>query len=242
VGLHPAAGAAASLSEDSGVRVLIVEDDVPLGQALLQSFIRSGHTAQWLRSVGNARSTLAAGDFAAVLLDVELPDGIGYDVLSWMRSRNDLTPVLFLTVRDSIDERIRAFNAGADDYLTKPFSVDELIARVGAVIRRSVGSRSAVWELGPIRIDVTRQQVSVDGQPRDLTPKESALLLQLVQNAGTVVSRALLEESLFRSPESIESNVLEVLIHNLRRKLGGELIQTVRGVGYRIKTLEDSVR
>jgi DNA-binding response OmpR family regulator len=224
------------VSQEKRLNILIVEDDLPLGQALLQSMFRAGHTAQWLRSVMDARTALAAGSYSAAVLDVELPDGIGYDVLSWMRSRDDHTPVLFLTVRDSIDERIRAFNAGADDYLTKPFSVDELIARLRAVIRRSLSQRSAVWELGPIRIDVTRQQVSIDGQLCELTPKECALLLQLVQSAGVVVPRASLEASLFRSPEHIESNVLEVLVHNLRRKLGGELIQTVRGVGYRIKT------
>ena len=214
------------------MNVLIVEDDMPLGQALLKSLHRYGHGTRWLRSVSDARTVLASNEYGAVLLDVELPDGIGYDVLSWMRSRDDLTPVLFLTVRDSTEERIRALNSGADDYLTKPFCVDELIARLGAVIRRSVGRRSAIWEHGPIRIDVARQHVSIDGRPCDLSPKECALLLQLVQNAGTVVPRTALESSLFRSPERIESNVLEVMVHNLRRKLGGEWIQTVRGVGY----------
>jgi len=216
------------------MNVLIVEDDMPLGQALLQSLHRYGHATRWLRSVSDARTTLASNEYGAVLLDVELPDGIGYDVLSWMRGRDDLTPVLFLTVRDSTEERIRALNSGADDYLTKPFCVDELIARLGAVIRRSAGRRSSVWEHGPIRIDVARQHVSIDGRPCDLSPKECALLLQLVQNAGTVVPRTALESSLFRSPERIESNVLEVMVHNLRRKLGGEWIQTVRGVGYRV--------
>lgn len=218
------------------MNVLIVEDDLPLGQALMQSLNRSGHATQWLRSVNTARTVLATGSYAAVLLDVELPDGIGYELLHWMRSRDDLTPTLFLTVRDSTDERIRALNSGADDYLTKPFSVDELIARLRAVIRRSAGQKSAIWELGPIRIDVARLHASVDGRSCDLTPKECTLLIQLVQSAGTVVSRTALEESLFRSPENIGSNVLEVLIHNLRHKLGGELIQTVRGVGYRIKS------
>jgi DNA-binding response OmpR family regulator len=216
------------------MNVLIVEDDRPLGQALLQSLNRYGHATRWLRSVSDARKVLASNEYGAVLLDVELPDGIGYDVLSWMRGRDDLTPVLFLTVRDSTEERIHALNSGADDYLTKPFCVDELIARLGAVIRRGAGRRSAIWEHGPIRIDVARQHVSIDGRSCDLSPKECALLLQLVQNAGTVVPRTVLESSLFRSPERIESNVLEVMVHNLRRKLGGEWIQTVRGVGYRV--------
>jgi DNA-binding response OmpR family regulator len=217
------------------VTLLIVEDDLPLGRALLQSLIRFGHSAQWLRSMSDARAALAVSSYAAILLDVELPDGIGYDLLKWLRDRHDLTPVLFLTVRDSIDERVRALNGGADDYLTKPFSVDELVARLHAVIRRSIGQRSAVWELGPIRIDVALQLVSVEGRPCEVTPKELALLLQLVQSAGTVVPRSVLEGSLFRSPDTIESNLLEVLIHNLRRKVGSELIQTVRGVGYCIK-------
>jgi DNA-binding response OmpR family regulator len=215
--------------------ILIVEDDLPLGQALLLSLTRAGQPAHWLRCVSNARAALTTTNYAAIVLDVELPDGIGYDVLAWLRSRDDLTPVLFLTVRDSIEERVRALDAGADDYLTKPFSMDELFSRLRAVIRRSVGHRSAIWELGRIRIDIERQQVSVNGQSCDVTPGERTLLLQLVKSAGSVVSRTSLEESLFRSSDSVESNVLEVHIHNLRRKLGSELIQTVRGVGYRIK-------
>jgi DNA-binding response OmpR family regulator len=224
----------------SHMHVLIVEDDLPLGQALLQSLNRAGQPAQWLRTVSDARAALAANGYSAIVLDVELPDGLGYDVLAWLRNRDDLTPVLFLTVRDSLEERVNALNGGADDYLTKPFSVDELIARVRAVIRRSMERRSATWELGPMRIDLTRQQVSLNGRTCELTQKECTLLLRLVQSAGAVVPRMALEESLFCSPESIESNVLEVLIHNLRRKVGSELIQTVRGVGYRIKAPDAS--
>lgn len=215
--------------------VLIVEDDLPLGQALLLSLMRTGQSAQWLRCVGQARAALTANNYTAIVLDVELPDGIGYDILTWLRSRDDFTPVLFVTVRDSINERVRALDAGADDYLIKPFSMEELFSRLRAVIRRSVGQRSAIWELGPLKIDVTRQQVSMNDQLCDLTQRECAVLLQLVRSAGSVVSRTSLESS-FRSSGSIESNVLDVHIHNLRRKLGSELIQTVRGVGYRIKT------
>jgi DNA-binding response OmpR family regulator len=220
------------------VSILIVEDDLPLWQALLLSLTRAGHPAQWLRCLRNARAALSTHCYAAIVLDVELPDGLGYDLLASLRSRDDFTPVLFLTVRDSLNERVQALDGGADDYLTKPFAVDELISRLRAVIRRTVGQRSSIWELGPIRVDIARREASVDGRPCELTPAECALLLQLVQGGGSVVSRVVLEQSLFRSPEKIESNVLEVHIHSLRRKLGGDLIQTVRGVGYRVRARE----
>lgn len=215
--------------------ILIVEDDLPLGRALLLSLVQAGYLAQWLRCLSHAQAALSAASYTAIVLDVELPDGVGYDLLATLRAREDFTPVLFLTVRDSIDERVRALDGGADDYLTKPFSMDELISRLRAVIRRSIGQRSSIWELGPIRVDIARRQASVDGRSSELTPTECALLLQLIGSGGSVVSRASLDQSVFRSPEGIESNVLEVHIHSLRRKLGGDLIQTVRGVGYRIK-------
>ena len=215
--------------------ILIVEDDLPLGRALLLSLVQAGYVAQWLRCLGHARAALSATSYSAIVLDVELPDGVGYDLLASLRAREDFTPVLFLTVRDSIDERVRALDGGADDYLTKPFSMDELISRLRAVIRRSIGQKSSIWELGPIRVDIARRQASVDGRSSELTPAECALLLQLVASGGSVVSRASLDQSVFRSPESVESNVLEVHIHSLRRKLGSDLIQTVRGVGYRIR-------
>lgn len=214
--------------------VMIVEDDVQLGRALLLSMERAGMEVQWLRRVTDARSMLMTRSYSAIVLDVELLDGTGYDVLSWMRERSDQTPVLFASVRESVSERVHALESGADDYLTKPFAVDELISRVRALIRRSLGHGSPLRQLGPITIDLARQQVSVNHQPCELSPREFAVLLELVKSAGQVVSRQNLEDAIFRSPEHIESNALEVHIHKLRRKLGGDLIQTVRGVGYRV--------
>ncbi|WP_266157282.1 response regulator [Dyella silvatica] len=216
------------------MRVMLLEDDLQLGKALLLSLERGGFIVRWLRRIAEARAELLAADFDAVVLDMELPDGLGYDVLNWMRQRNDRTPVLFLTVRDAVSERVRALDGGADDYVTKPFSVDELLSRLRALIRRSVGQAAAIWEAGRVRIDIGRREVLLDGILLEVSPREFSVLAELVKHAGHVVPRVRLEGAAFRSPGSIESNALEVHVHNLRRKLGAEMIQTVRGIGYRI--------
>jgi DNA-binding response OmpR family regulator len=216
------------------MNILIVEDDHQLGQALLLALERAGLQAQWLRRADDARCVVAANRFAAIVLDVQLPDGCGYDFLAWLRGRGDLTPVVFLAVQDCVDERVRALDSGADDLLMKPLRIEELVSRLRALIRRSSVPGSMIWQHGSIRIDIGRQQVRVAEQSCELSPKELVVLLELVKHGGRVVSRHNLEQSVFRAPESIESNALEVHIHKLRRKLGVQLIQTVRGVGYRM--------
>jgi two-component system, OmpR family, response regulator QseB len=216
------------------MHILIVEDDYQLGHALLPALELAGLQSKWLRHVADARSELADHSYAAIVLDVQPSNGCGYDLLAWLRGRGDLTPVVFLTVHGCVDERVRALDRGADDLLAKPVRVEELISRLRALIRRSAGQGSMIWELGPIRIDIARQQVRVAEQACELSPKELVVLLELVKHAGRVVPRRSLEQSVFRTPESIESNALEVHIHKLRRKLGVQMIQTVRGVGYRM--------
>ncbi len=212
------------------MRTLLVEDDVPLGKAVSISLQRAGFEHAWVRRLGDARQLMANGGYDAALLDVELPDGLGYELLDWLRQRNDRTPVLFLTVRDALSERIGALDRGADDFLVKPFVVDELISRLRAVIRRSAGQASSHWQAGALSIDVARHLAFVHDRALDLSPREFSVLVELMKSAGKVVSRRQLEQSMGQ----VESNVLEVHIHNLRRKIGTEMIQTIRGVGYRL--------
>lgn len=212
------------------MRTLLVEDDVQLGKAVSISLQRAGFGHAWVRCLENARQFLASGRYDAVVLDVNLPDGVGYELLDWLRQRDDRTPVLFLTVRDAISERIAAFDLGADDFMVKPFVVEELISRLRAVIRRSAGQASSQWQAGPLRIDMAKHIAYAHDEPLELPPREFSVLLELVKSAGKVVSRTQLE----KSTGQVESNVLEVHIHNLRRKIGMELIQTIRGIGYRL--------
>lgn len=213
-------------------RVLFLEDDIQLGTALQQSLHRAGFTVDWRRRIDEARIALTSDAYSIVVLDLELPDGSGFEVLDGLRASDDHTPVLILTVRDAIGDRVRGLDSGADDYLLKPFAVAELISRVHALIRRSAGHATAVWRIGLLELEPARHCASLEGRELDLSPKEYQLLFELVRRTGQVVTRASLEAAVFRSPSEIESNLLEVHIHNLRRKIGARMIRTVRGVGY----------
>jgi DNA-binding response OmpR family regulator len=213
-------------------RLFFLEDDVQLGTALQRSLNQAGFIVDWRRRVADARVALVGDVHSAIILDVELPDGSGFEVLDWLRAREDHTPVLILTVRDAVDDRVRGLDAGADDYLLKPFAVVELISRVHALIRRSAGHAKATWRIGQLELEPARHCASLDGQALDLSPKEYQLLFELARRTGQVVTRANLEAAVFRSPSEIESNLLEVHVHHLRRKIGARMIRTVRGVGY----------
>jgi two-component system response regulator QseB len=213
-------------------RVLILEDDIQLGTALLRSLRQAGFAVDWRRRIADARVALTDATYSVVILDLELPDGSGFEILDELREREDRTPILILTVRDAVSDRVRGLDAGADDYLLKPFAVVELISRVHALIRRSAGYAAAVWRIGLLEIATARHCARFDGRELDLSPKEYQLLLELARRAGQVVTRASLEAAVFRSPDEIESNLLEVNIHHLRRKIGAPMIRTVRGVGY----------
>jgi DNA-binding response OmpR family regulator len=213
-------------------RLLLIEDDPQLGRALLKSLNDSVYATSWARSVEDGDLYLQTQRFDAILLDLGLPDGSGLDVLKHMRRRNDLTPVLILTARDAVEDRVRGLDGGADDYLVKPFAIPELLSRVRALVRRSSGFASSLWRLGELTLDVDARVLKVADAAVDLSPREFQLLYLLARNVGRVVSRASLEEGVFDLGEEPESNAIEVHIHHLRRKLGGQRIRTVRGLGY----------
>jgi two-component system OmpR family response regulator len=202
-----------------------------LGDAVHTSLAQSGADVQWVRDVAQARLALVDHGFQAVLLDLGLPDGSGLTVLKHLRARYDATPVLILTARDRLSERIQGLDAGADDYIVKPFQLDELLARLRAVVRRS--SNAVVSALEPARRAVTRAGVEVS-----LSAHEYRTLLALMERIGHTVSREQLEAAVYGDSGAIESNTVAVYIHQLRRKLGDKLIATVHGLGYRIEAGE----
>ncbi|ESR27256.1 response regulator [Lutibaculum baratangense] len=216
------------------MRVLIVEDDPILLDGLKVGLGLAGLTADAVSSCEDARAALRAERYAAVVLDLMLPDGSGLDVLADLRARKDATPVLLLTARDQVADRIVGLDAGADDYLGKPFDLDELSARIRAVVRRGNGRATGLLKWRGLSLDPASLSLTRDGKPVPLTRREFAVLRMLMEHPGSVATRASLEQALYGWQEEIESNAIEVHIHHLRAKLGPGLIETVRGVGYRL--------
>ena len=214
------------------MRVLLVEDDAMIGESVAAGLRHAGHTVDWVQDGRAAEAALAAGVHEMVLLDLGLPRKLGLDVLKTLRAGGADLPVVIITARDAVAERIAGLDAGADDYIVKPFDLDELAARIRAVARRRAGRAAAVIEYGSLRVDPAARQVFVDGKDVALSAREFALLEALLERPGAVLSRAQLEERLYGWQQEIESNAVEVHIHALRRKLGADLIRTVRGVGY----------
>jgi DNA-binding response OmpR family regulator len=214
------------------MRILIVEDDALLGDGLRAGLTQAGFAADWVRDGRPARLALATERFAAVVLDLGLPKLAGLDLLRQLRAAQDPVPVLILTARDAVADRIAGLDAGADDYLVKPCDLGELAARLRALIRRSAGRAAPAIEIGPLTVDPIAHAVTYRGQPVDLSGKEFALLHELAREAGRVLSKEQLVQRLYPWGEEIESNTIEVHIHHLRRKLAPEVIVTLRGVGY----------
>ncbi|WP_095096713.1 response regulator [Pseudomonas sp. Irchel 3A5] len=219
------------------MRLLLVEDDRAVGQGIRVALGSEGYTLDWLQDGASALHALRSERFDLLLLDLGLPRLDGIDLLRQIRAEQQSLPVLILTARDGTPDRIAGLDAGADDYLVKPFDVDELKARVRALLRRSQGRAQPLLEHGQISLDPSTQQVSFNGVEIAMTPMEYQLLHQLMIRPGKVVTRERLSSTLYGWQDKVESNTLEVLIHNLRKKLSAELIRTVRGVGYRIETL-----
>lgn len=219
------------------MRLLIVEDDAVLRSGISVGLGLHGFTAEAVETCADALAALSTTQFDAVVLDLMLPDGSGFDVLRDLRGRNDATPVLLLTARDSVRDRIHGLDSGADDYLGKPFDLDELAARLRALRRRSLGRAKATIDWQGLELDPERRTVitAADGEPLNLSRREFALLLALVERPGVVHSKPELEDILYGWQEEVESNAVEVHIHNLRAKIGKERIETVRGLGYRAK-------
>ncbi len=214
------------------MRVLVVEDDCLLGDALEHGLAQSGFTVDWVRDGVAAGAALAASEYAAVVLDLGLPRRDGLEVLRRLRAGGGRTPVLILSARDAVPERIAGLDAGADDYLLKPCDLDELAARLRALLRRAHGESAPRLRVGPLEIDPAARQVHWRGHPVELSAREFAVLEVLALNAGRVLSRERLDQALYGWGEEVESNAIEVHVHHLRRKIDAALIRTVRGVGY----------
>ena len=214
------------------MRILLVEDDPLLGDALRAGLQQRGFEPDWLRDGIAAETALRGAPFAAILLDLGLPRLDGLELLRRERARGNKVPVLVLTARDAIEERVKGFDTGADDYVVKPVDLDELAARLRALVRRSRGEPAPVLEIAELRLDPAARTVTYRGSAVDLQAREFSLLQELMLNVGRVLSRQQLEERLYPWGEEVESNAVEVHVHHLRRKLAPSLIRTIRGVGY----------
>lgn len=213
-------------------RILLVEDDAPLGEGVKAGLEDAGHAVDWVRDGRHGREALATEPFTAVVLDLGLPRLDGLAILKELRARGDATPVLILTARDTIDDRVKGLDAGADDYLVKPFALEELKARVRSLSRRSSGRGSNRIAHRGIEMDLASHRVTRRGEPVELAPREFAVLEALIAHPGRALTRRQLEERLYPWGREVESNAIEVHVHHLRAKLFPELIRTVRGVGY----------
>jgi two-component system, OmpR family, response regulator QseB len=218
------------------MRVLVVEDDAVLQNGLTVGLGIHGISADAVGTCADALAALATTTFDGVVLDVMLPDGSGFDILRELRQRHDTVPGLLLTARDSVADRIRGLDDGADDYLGKPFDLDEVAARLRALRRRAVGRATPLITWHDIELDAERRSATKGGQVLNLSRREFAVLLALVERPGVIHSKSDLESALYGWQEEIESNAVEVHIHHLRAKIGRDLIETVRGLGYRAKS------
>lgn len=217
------------------MRVLLVEDDRWLGEAVCDQIEKDGHPTDFVCTLADARRHLAVANYDLILLDLLLPDGRGIDFLRELRMGGSTVSVIILTALDQVANRIAGLNAGADDYLVKPFDLSELSARVNAVARRYAGNPNPLVKLGDLLIDTAARKMTREGVRIDLTASEWALLDALIQRRGVIVPKSRLEESLYSFADEIGSNTIEVHVSRLRKKLGADTIETVRGLGYRLK-------
>lgn len=220
------------------MRILLVEDDKLLGDGIQTGLGLEGFTVDWIQGLKYAQSALASEAFDVMVLDLSLPDGSGIDLLMHRRTLGDPLPVLILTARDTTEDRVAGLDAGADDYLTKPFALAELAARIRALHRRGTGRCAPLIECGNISLNPVTRGVYKHGKPVSVSRREFAILQTLMEAPGWIFSRRQLEDRLYGWDSRLESNAIEVHIHNLRRKLGGRCIETVRGEGYRFRDAE----
>lgn len=214
------------------MRLLLVEDDPMIGEAVLRVLRAEHYAADWVRDGDMADVALQAENYDAVLLDLGLPRQSGLDVLRKLRARKSTVPVLITTARDGVSDRIAGLDAGADDYVVKPYDTDELLARVRALLRRSAGRAEPAFEHMGVSLNPATREASLNGQSVSLSAREWAVLEPLLARPGVLLSRTQLEEKLFSWKDDVSSNAVEVYIHGVRKKLGSNLIQTVRGLGY----------
>ena len=216
------------------MRVLLAEDDPMIGASIRQGLRQDGFTVDWAEDGRAAELALAEHVHDALVLDLGLPKRSGLELLGAMRRRGDARPVLILTARDAVADRVAGLDAGADDYMVKPFDLDELSARLRALLRRSSGRSAPVVVHGEVELDPATREVRLRGEPVALSPREFALLEALLARPGAILSRAQLEDKLYGWSDAVESNAVEVHIHALRRKLGADFIRNVRGVGWMV--------
>ena len=214
------------------MRALIVEDDALLGDGLRAGLRQAGFEVDWVRDGADAAHAAETESFAAIVLDLGLPNMDGLAVLRRLRARGSKTPILILTARDAVQDRVTGLDAGADDYVVKPVDLSELAARLRALVRRAGGEATPALRRGDLELDPAAHRVVFRGRPVELSVREFALLHELMLNAGRVLSREQLEERLYSWGREVESNAVEVHVHHLRRKLSPRLIRTIRGVGY----------
>lgn len=214
------------------MRLLLVEDDAMIGESVRLGLRQDGFTVDWVQDGKAAEFALKSEPYSLLLLDLGLPKKSGLDVLRGLRANNNNIPVLVLTARDAVADRVIGLNSGADDYLVKPFDLDELSARIRALLRRQSGRSETIMRFAELALNATTHQVLIGDNEIALSAKEFALLEALMDRVGAVLSRAQLEQRLYGWDEEVESNAVEVHIHNLRKKLGRDWIRNVRGIGY----------
>lgn len=221
------------------MRILLAEDDELLGDGLVAGLKQYGYTVDWVKDGKSARHAISAEQFDAIVLDIGLPRLTGLEVLKYMRSNNIATPVLILTAREAIDDRVKGLDMGADDYMVKPFELDELCARLRALQRRTASRAEPIISYGQIKINPASHAVHIGDEQIMISRREFALLQKLVDNVGRVLSRENLTQTLYGWGDDVDSNALEVHIHNLRKKFGDNLpIRTIRGVGYMVEKIK----
>jgi DNA-binding response OmpR family regulator len=220
------------------MRILLAEDDTMIGEVVLDTLRAEGYAVDWVKDGAMADTALATADYDLLLLDLGLPRKEGLDVLRGLRARKKRVPVLITTARDAVTQRVAGLDAGADDYLVKPYDLDELLARVRALLRRAAGRAEPVYEWGDVRITPATREVTRAGNPVTLSAREWAVLEPLLARPGRVLSRAQLEEKLYAWRDDVTSNAVEVYVHGIRKKLGAGLIQNLRGLGYLVPVRE----
>jgi two-component system, OmpR family, response regulator QseB len=218
------------------MNILMIEDDLDLGRGLVATLKGQAIGCQWIRRAAQAPDSFTELDCDCVLLDLSLPDGEGHDLLARWRRNGVKVPVVIMTARSRLEDKLAGLDGGADDFLVKPFAPAELISRLRAVVRRAAQQASETWSLGPLEIEPAAHSIRLNGQPIELTPREFAVLRELARAPGTVVSKEKLCKRLSPLGEPLDTSVIEVHVFNLRRKIGADLIHTVRGVGYLLAT------
>jgi two-component system, OmpR family, response regulator len=217
------------------MRVLLVEDEPHLGAALQEHLRAAGHAVDWFELLEPTEHAVLTVSYDALLLDLHLPDGRGLEFLRRLRRRGDHLPVIILTARDLVSDRIEGLKAGADDYVVKPFDLDEVTARLDAVSRRYVGRLTSVLRVGSVELEHESKTARLNGQPVELSAREWAVIDVLARRPSSIVSKEQIEDALYAFGEEIESNTIEVYISRIRRKLGRDFIRTIRGLGYRLE-------